>query len=278
ASEGCDFEAPGSKFACYDSGDHYPKTIALVGDSHMEALLWGFKRLKDENRLGMNVLAIGKSSCSPFIYTESMTPGGVSLGCEQVITAAIEEISASSDIEWVVLVGRHAARFEGNGFGAVEAHRDILDYRYSEAALRSNDNREIFSLGLKRTLDILNESGKRVIFVDQLPELGFHLRPCVDNLGFGYQEGCSLPLEVVSKRLGPYKKSVDGILSEYKNTLRYDPMKWVCGVNSCSPFDHAGGLFYRDDDHMSMYGAEVIAAEIARLIEDAVSKDQPQGA
>jgi peptidoglycan/LPS O-acetylase OafA/YrhL len=69
----CKTEHPYATASCYQSERKYPTTIALIGDSHMEALTHGFKRLFDNGYLGFNVIAIGKSGCNPFLNTDSIT-------------------------------------------------------------------------------------------------------------------------------------------------------------------------------------------------------------
>jgi len=268
----CVIDYPYATHSCFESEKKYLTSIALIGDSHMEALTHGFKDLFDKNSLRFNMLAIGKGGCMPFLNTDYLyqTRSG---GCMDVITPAIEDVVKRQDVKWVILVGRHAFRFFGEGFGDIEKSNGVLPfftYIYqNNNKSHSYSNQEVFELGLKTTIDEIVKSGKKVIFVHQLPELGFDMRGCLDGLNrFNTNKikNCTLNIDVVMERLSPYRDSVNRTIGNNPNVFQYDPLPLVCNKDSCKLFSNAGLLFYRDDDHMSMYGAEEIAKEITDKI------------
>lgn len=80
-----------------------------------------------------------------------------------------------------------------------------------------------------------------------------------------------IELEQISTFPGAHYRILNGIVRSLNPkrvveigtwTGQYDPMHFVCSNTSCKPFNKDGLLFYRDDDHMSMFGAEEIAKEI----------------
>ena len=258
-SKDCITDHPYATRGCYESEKKYPATIALIGDSHMLALKHGFKKLFDNGSLGFNLIAIGKSSCSPFLYTENTTNSTES--CIDIITPAIKEMIARDDVKWIILVARYSVKFDGKVFGKIKKNINKT-YSYSNNNVKSNISKDVFELGLRSTIDEITKSGKKVIFVHQLPELGFDIRKCLKRFASTLSDNCSLNLNVVKERLAPYKDSVNRIIGDNPNVIQYDPLRLVCNNNACKPFNRDGFLFYRDDNHMSMIGSEEIANHI----------------
>lgn len=258
-SKDCITDHPYATRGCYESEKKYPATIALIGDSHMLALKHGFKKLFDNGSLGFNLIAIGKSSCSPFLYTENTTNSTES--CIDIITPAIKEMITRDDVKWIILVARYSVKFDGKVFGKIEKNINKT-YSYSNNNVKSNISKDVFELGLRSTIDEITKSGKKVIFVHQLPELGFDIRKCLKRFASTLSDNCSLNLNVVKERLAPYKDSVNRIIGDNPNVIQYDPLRLVCNNNACKPFNRDGFLFYRDDNHMSMIGSEEIANHI----------------
>lgn len=251
--------------SCYASAKKYPESIALVGDSHMEALTYGFKHLFETGALPFNVYALGRAGCNPFIDTDSITFEKKSFGCTDALTPTIRAVLKRPDIKWVILAGRHAARYSGTAYGEIEREfaAKPWTYQFSANGVQSSSNEEAFAFGLQATLDEIKRSGKRVIFVHQLPELGFNPKGCLRSFGGKSLKQCAIDLSEVHRRLDPYKATVNQIIENRSDVQQYDPMHLVCDEHICSPFAKDGMLFYRDDDHMSPQGAQVMAKEIA---------------
>lgn len=267
-TEGCSAKYPYAKSTCYESLQKYPKTIVLIGDSHMQALTYGFKSLFDNNSLKFNVLSIGKGGCSPFLYTNTVSFEKKSYDCDNIITPAIHNAINRKDVEWIVLIGRHAARYNGTVFGEFESNAALKPstYYYKDATITTNISSEAFELGLKVTINEIIKSGKKLIFVHQLPELGFDPRKCLGRFKQFKSLECSLDINIVNQRLNPYKNVTNKILINKPNIFQYNPSHFVCSSKACKPFNKDGILFYKDDDHMSMIGSEFIAKEIFETI------------
>lgn len=265
----CVEQHPYAVASCYQSTVNHAQTVYLIGDSHMEALTYGFKQLFDIGGFPFNIVAIGHPGCAPFINTESITNLGVPFGCEKVISSALKDAASRPDVQWVVLVGRHASRLSGVGFGVAEEEEIARPwtYRFTNEHLKTNDLKETFSVGLNETLKFLDSSGKKILFVHQLPELGFDPRNCLARRSlFQVERICRIERTSVNDRLNPYKEIVGQALSFYANSASYDPLSLVCNEIFCSPFNDQGELMYRDDDHMSKLAAFQIATKIKEII------------
>lgn len=137
---------------------------------------------------------------------------------------------------------------------------------YSTARINTQISSEVFELGLIDTINVISKSGKKLIFVHQLPELGFDPRQCLGRFRQFKSAKCDLEINIVNQRLNPYKEITSKVLENKKNIYQYDPSYFVCNKLNCSPFNDNGVLFYKDDDHMSKIGAEYIAKDIIKKI------------
>jgi peptidoglycan/LPS O-acetylase OafA/YrhL len=252
---------------CFESEKKYEKTIFLIGDSHMGALLSGFIEKFKKNDLGYNILAIGQSGCQPFINTESITEKNVDYICQKFNTLAIEEAAVNQNIDWVIIVGRHAARYSQSGFGNAEKSVISWTYRYKDNNITSTSASEVFSLGLKNTLKLFNEGNKNIVFVHEVPELGFSPRNCLKKRGLFQQKSCFIDKDTVNQRQKPYRESVKEILKELPTVNIYDPMDLFCDESNCRVFSKTNSLMYLDDNHINKIGAEIMADEISKIIQ-----------
>jgi peptidoglycan/LPS O-acetylase OafA/YrhL len=278
ATDSCKANHPFVFLSCYESERKYGESLYLIGDSHMLSLSNGFKKIFDDGILKYNATAIGNAGCNPFMNVESMFKG-VSLKCAGVITGAITEAARREDVKWIVLVGRHAARYDGTLFGEPENGEPPMSYRYASGSVVSTSPSGSFELGLRETIDALVKSHKKVVFVHQLPELGFDPRRCVVFRHISSKNyKCSISREEAELRLSPYKSAVRRIIGGQPDFIEYDPIQLVCEDAICGPFNAAGNLMYYDEDHMSKIGAEFMAKAIAELIarEGAEAQDYPK--
>ena len=254
--------------SCYESDTKHKTTILLIGDSHMEALTSGFKKLYDNVGINYNILSVSSPGCPYFLNTDRVYSDGAFEGCKLVLDKIIIEAINRKDIEWIVISGRHTVRFFGTGFGPVEERTfgEVRSYRYDSNGVSSSKNYEVFELGLAATIDVLSMEKKKLVFVHQMPELGFDPRACIKRFSFGQHKDCVIDKSVVFSRQGPCRESVSRIVKDRINVFQVDPTNFVCNTNVCSPFNASGGLMYRDDDHMSKLAADYFAVEIIKVI------------
>lgn len=235
---------------CYASPVVHAETVLLLGDSHAEALAPGL--IAAQGALGMNLLVVTRAGCMPFAEVEWFDDAGnASFHCREGIEGALREARADPRITTVILVARHAARATMRGFGDEPAFGGAF------AAGTTRDPAAVFGIGLAATLELL--AGKRVVFVDQPPELGFDPRSCVHrlfDLGRTDPERCSVPRAEVDARQRTYRALVTD-----PRLVRVDPVALFCDADRCSAWKD-GAMLYHDDDHPSPEGAAVITREI----------------
>jgi peptidoglycan/LPS O-acetylase OafA/YrhL len=252
--------------SCYESEKKYPRTILVMGDSHMEIVTHGFIELFNSGELKYNVLALGGTGFSLFMNTERVFANGAEKGCKKVINRIIDEATHRPDISHLILIGRHAERYSGTGFGSVEKNRESGTCIYKSGNTISSSNQSAFELGLKQTVKEVTSAGKKVIFLHQAPELGFYPRSCLRKPPKFLQAKCQIDESLVIARQQPYRSVISKIAQEYPEMIEVDPLPLVCKNSVCSPLDSAGRLIYRDDDHLSKLGAVLFAKRINNFL------------
>ena len=275
-SLGCVANHPYAEGAsCYASPKQYAKTVLVLGDSHGEAFAPGFVRAFEGGRLPYNLLIVAKGGCMPFANTEFFQDTGMPHECRKVFLGALNNAISDKEIVSVIIIARHAWRVETRGFGEIEKDESphSWHYSYDNGRVTTKLSSEAYSLGLADTLNLLTRAGKQVIFVDQLPELGFEPKACVRRsisqfFKSGGEDGrCEVSVAAVEQRQARYRKIVASVLPQFPQVGRFDPTPYLCHDGRCSPMQ-GGRMMYRDDDHISAMGAEFLAAEIVRLIKN----------
>ncbi|MBA2965411.1 MULTISPECIES: acyltransferase family protein [Ramlibacter] len=258
----CRAAHPYARSGCYDSPNRHAATLFMVGDSHMDALAVGFRRMAEADELPFNLTTIGQGGCGPLLDVEAYWPGtGASQHCRDIVTPALQEALARADVRWVMLVGRHALWTEGTGFG--NAERTWIENRWRHSyADEEGTSAQAFERGLNRTLDELERAGKRVVFVHQVPEFGFQPRSCLTGFRQFTPKPCDISRAEVEFRQKSYRDVVSRVLATRPAVIEFDPLPRFCDSVRCSPFDADGKPLYLDDDHLNWRGAEAVAREL----------------
>jgi hypothetical protein len=161
-------DKPNLSSSCYAASDPRP-SILLWGDSHAEALAQALR--KAANAQGYSFIQLSKSSCLPLKKVATFVPQHplVARECMHFKNEVLNLIAADHRIRIVIMAGRWADPFrEGS-----EA-RPLVSY--------SSDERELLSLGsasntfmesLSASIRALQQSGKYVIVVDDVPSFDF---------------------------------------------------------------------------------------------------------
>jgi hypothetical protein len=150
---------------CRTIGTGHPK-IALIGDSHGLHLVEGLKNA------GLNFLFLGRSGCPPFLDS--------GLGGDQcpkgALNPAFEAVIQHPEIETVVIAGRFGLYWHGHipVEGRVSNHVD-----FPLLGRSGGDNPTVFSEQAEATVKALVAKGKRVLWVLDVPELGFDPHQCI---------------------------------------------------------------------------------------------------
>ncbi|MBC7712843.1 MAG: acyltransferase [Rhizobacter sp.] len=237
-------------------------TVALIGDSHANALYFGLSPLF--SNMNENLLLMGKGTCVPFSNVESGMVGSPER-CSKDINLAIDYALSSKEIKTIIITSRGPLYINGTGFH----ERRVDNY------IKYNDEKnyaDAFREGMGATMKRLVESQKKIILILDNPELSFNPELCLKPRPFSSLKIPKSPCDgkkddEYKKRESAYRSIVTSVMKSFPSVKVLDPEKYFCDEQNC----HAiidGKLVYRDNNHLSRNGtvflAEKIKAELYR--------------
>jgi peptidoglycan/LPS O-acetylase OafA/YrhL len=258
--------------------DSDAEKILVLGDSHAKPVALGLisELAQRDVRISVAFRSVGEGGCVPFFHVESYDAYGASRGCQPDLDRILKWALYDKSVRTVLLVGRWASRVgNATGFGRSEDFGAVSRgrYRYSIDRGDRGGNDQAFTSGLTETVYTLQQAGRRVVFLHQVPEFGFYppycgRRPVLiararDSLR---GQGCSIEKKAVEKRQAPYRKLLHQILSAFPSVLTVDPLEVLCSGPTCSMRYSNGTLLYRDDDHVNADGGLLVG----RLVLDSL--------
>jgi peptidoglycan/LPS O-acetylase OafA/YrhL len=235
---------------CRTIGNERPK-MALIGDSHSLHLVEG---LKDA---GLHFLFLGRAGCPPFL--------DAGLGGDQcpmgALNAAFEEVLQHPEIETVILAGRFGLYWHGQiPFEGRQSNQVDFPLLGSFAG----NNPTVFIKQAEATVKALVAQGKRVVWILDVPELGFDPHQCLRR-----PEGLSRPKErcgisevSYENRRKEYVAALHAIARRYPGVDFWDPRSVLCQNGFCSALT-ATEILFQDDDHLTLQGSRALGAKLA---------------
>ncbi|MDR2128556.1 MAG: acyltransferase [Burkholderiaceae bacterium] len=244
----------------YFSVDAPGQWVLFTGDSHAHALAKAFPESKNMGLVpNTGLLYFGKAGCTGWRWVRLSN-----WDCP-----SFDDLSAQAQknrVKQIILFDRHAMYYEGTGFGVDLKEIQPWFFFRPPGQVPVDESKAAFAAALRATLDAWRVRGKEVVFVHQVPELGFNPaarnRPLAAYLGGTVGRDAILRAVVEARQRG-YRQAVAEILKDYPQVRVFDPMDDFCDATYC----HArkdGKLLYHDDDHMSHDGSQLL---LKRLIE-----------
>ncbi|MDH4284776.1 MAG: acyltransferase, partial [Gallionellaceae bacterium] len=238
--------------------------VMLLGDSHAEHLVGALMEL------GNQVADYTGLGCIPFYnvdrYDYRFPPGA----CRARVNASLELFERSETLNTIILASMGPVYLTGETFmGMDEARVTGLAVTISNHP-ELTDRWKIYETGMRETLDRLLAKNKKVIFVLDVPELGFQPRTCIDNrplriIGKAARKPCAVSREAFENRAGRYRRLVTDVLKDYPQVELYDPVKVMCDEKWCWAMKD-GLMLYRDFDHLSLDGGKYIGQTLNPLV------------
>ena len=249
------------QFRCFGSREN-PKTV-LLGDSHASSLYPGMVDLYERLDRGIGVLG-GGSGCPPLYGVISKDGYGVdSYHCLSFISDTIDLIVKNNNIDEVMLVSRGPLYTTSHGYGHVDWYDNwVLEDAHNDDNKFSNER--VFMAGLQRTLERLIQANKRVVYIFDVPELGFDIRTCAygRNLPmYEKREKCTITFSEYQKRSKPFKLKVLKLIENYPSVHIIDLSEALCDKKLCYG-SNGNEFYYEDDDHLSKVGAKFVVNKL----------------
>jgi len=240
-----------------ETGGEAP-SVALVGDSYANMLYYG---LRDQyRRRGQVLLQAGNGNCPPLLGVESNFIHWDGSVCVRASQAYFGKIAADPRIRTVILAGNWHLYLIGNRLYRSTEKTPAWKLR-GQGLPESAGNGEVFGAALERTVQFLEQAGKRVIFFHQPPELDYRLSDCAPYRN-APREKCRTALAVEMAYLGEYRLLAAPVLKRHPSVAVIDPVALFCDPQFChSTID--GTPLYRDEVHLSRDGSAYLGRKIS---------------
>lgn len=238
--------------------------IMLIGDSHAAHFSHGIKEI-----VGNNLVADYTSSgCIPFFFVDRYDRRMKVGNCEREMTSALMKFEASENMTGIILSSMGPVYLEGTPFGNTGIER-VTGQGLTLSTHPNIKNRwSIYQIGLTETLKRLSALNKKILFIYDIPELGFNIQDCLPSRPFSTyspRENCFVLREDFEKRTKTYHQFVEKILNKFPNVKVFNPAEFLCDDIICkAKVDN--NLIYRDYDHLSDFGSLFLVQKMKPLI------------
>lgn len=247
-------------------GASVPPSVAVIGDSHAGAI---FDELeKNAIKEGFSFLAISGGWCVPILNGfNTRSNAGRDSDCVGTTRAAFDRVLEDSDINDVVLVAEWANYTRGNrNNDAPRLYEDLIG-----AAKTPLDNAILFDRSLKLTVDRMANAGKNIFIVEPTPEFN---RPVLAQmqkvfLVKGVSDRSKISDYSPKISFFEYAERNREVFSAFQSirNVNYISVKEIfCSVLECISATPGGDLLFSDTNHVTNYGAVLIANKITETI------------
>ncbi|KQO57264.1 hypothetical protein ASF14_16745 [Sphingomonas sp. Leaf257] len=244
--------------------------VALIGDSHANAIAAGIRSIAEKRGLAFDQLT--KSSCPALLdYTRYMpNHPGHDRECAHFMRAAVSILRDHPEIRTVVLASYWAASFdeEADGFRYAPAQGD-------GAGTTLAQSRQNLANGLKEMITAIHDMGREVVVLQDVPRFK------VDPSTIGLAD--IMPVrEVITRLIAPERhkglvrghrlapatvvpdsarRIVQAAATPRDGVRLADPVASLCNEEGCL-FRTGTTIFYTDSQHLSNSGARELASRL----------------
>jgi peptidoglycan/LPS O-acetylase OafA/YrhL len=239
-------------------------TIILVGDSHSNHLYPGLAEMLSASK--DNILNLAQGGCLPFFNVATRREGAKE-ECASVTSRALAFAEDHDSVQTVVISSRGPLYLSGKGYNEIDENRRLTLTSHPEII----DHHVIFKTAMKSTLERLLAKNKQIIFVLDVPELGFDPKSCVETRPWRLAERplrptCAVSRQAFDERNRDYRALVASVLKDFPKVKVFDAAAELCDAQWCWAMK-TGKMLYRNDDHLSVEGSLYLARGLAKLIQ-----------
>jgi len=238
-------------------------SIAVIGDSHAGHLASGLShifRYRNENI----IIRFGEG-CMPF-YTIRINGYELFSCIDNRINTALDLAIKSTSIETIILSGYGNLKLLGREDFSINSQSYLDGYSSSYSEELSNKLIMVFKNAMYTTLEKLTKSGKKIIFIVDVPELYFNPRECISlrsiELKFRkLRQPCTLNRKSFEKRTVRYHELIADAEKYFPQVKFIHTYKYLCNDKNCDILVH-GNLLYSTRDHLTTYGSRYLLNKI----------------
>lgn len=246
-------EPPEEVKLCMIGADDGKPEFLLWGDSHSRAIAPAVN--KSAFASGVTGYMSAMPGCPPLLGIDRQDQF---LGsCSTYNDMLIEYLREHPELKTIILMGRWSISADGSRFkneeGATKRQIDVWKNEFGT-------NAELFDIGLKRTVEKLLEMDRQVVIVTGIPEVGYDVPSSyiiASRTGRDVNAIIAPTLQEYQNRNLDANKTINEIAGK-NPVIVVDPSTALCDEKKCMVVTD-GQPIYRDDDHLSIFGAQYIS-------------------
>lgn len=255
------------------------RRIILVGDSHIDAIAPTFKKWAKNTDINFSKSAWGGCQLILNMNRVSKIDFTPSKHCKTSLQEKRIKFITSSEPSIVIIGGRLPLVVEedrfNNGEGGYEGKMEDFLQDKGNTLLSISERQTAITENYILTVQKILDAGHTVVLLYPIPEVGIHVpKTLLKRIDGKYFSARDIAMEnpvttsykVFEKRTKKSAQILDSINGE--KVFRIFPSKIFCEQSSLGRcVTHNSEVsFYRDDDHLSEFGAELILRELEKLI------------
>ena len=234
---------------CAIGSNHTALDFVLWGDSHAEAIANAL-HLAALNQ-GISGVLIKSHGCRPLlgIYRKGKHR------CQTFNNEVVKYIHSQSSLKHIFLAGYWRIPFTGQGYD--NSNFLIVD---DQTIIRSpEENRRVFKRGMERTLRELKDFTP--VIIQDIPEIGSQFGKSVANhfVRDTWLGNSTNKVLMFATKNQSFDREFDEMVASYAPHPQYIEVQSVLCSNGHCPLLSNGKLVYSDGDHLSEYGASMLA-------------------
>lgn len=244
-------------------GNKLLQSAALIGDSHADSLFFDLtEKLKDQE---FGVRYMSYTACPPIL--------GLSGDCGRYNDDVYNYIIHNSDIKYVILFARWPLYFKDDVLDL--GHSNKLSMHVNSPNLNSLEQNLYLSTLLEKTILQYTGAGKSIILVYPVPAPNFDVpntlgRILRKNRGkLNATDGSFLEANYIREHANTIS-FLDNVVKKNKSVIKIDPVNVICNLaaNGVCLTQVDGYPIYRDDNHLSNAGANILNSLILNALKE----------
>ena len=226
--------------------------VAVFGDSHANHLVAGLAAANHPDFSPVVEVNFGCNALEQGDGTRAQPVAGKVNDCSVYRQYFFNKVSHDPTIHNVIL-----SRFwyGGDAIDRLESLTGTED----DATL--NPTERVYK-NLLHTVDVLEQSGKQVFYVMDVPNLGFSPLRCLNVRWFSMTSRnrvlCARPRAEVMGEQDTMRRMLAILAKRHPKMKVFDPIPALCDAEYCYAI-RDGKLLYRDGDHLSLDGSNLVA-------------------
>jgi peptidoglycan/LPS O-acetylase OafA/YrhL len=232
-------------------------TFVLWGDSHAFAIAAMVAAAADDEHA--SGIFAGSGGCAPLLGVSRTTRRA--FPCEEFNDDVVNLIRNDAALRTVVIASRWSLTADGRRY-LTEAGADTFVRDAQSNDVSREENRAVFARGFERTVAALRDTGKHVVVVGPIPEVGYDV-PTTMARNLWFDRGISIEPTVAA--FLDRQRFVLDTLESAQTRYGFDlvqPYRSLCDTERCSvgTREHP---YYADDNHLSRTGAMTLKPLLA---------------